>query len=135
MGHVDSTQDQSREIGITGGRSRLIVFETTHPLGPVGGVGASGAGPGPVDVIALVPLEGPELLETDLSRGEIAENGVLEPAVTVDADSLHLLGVDGAADDGALIIHNAGRSCNLGGDSSQCRGRKNRPPLFSLIEQ
>jgi len=80
-----------------------VVFESAHPLGPVVGLDSSGFGPVPGDVETAAPLQRPELLQADLACGEVAEDGILESAVAVDADPLHLLGIGGAGNDGRAV--------------------------------
>ena len=90
---------------------RLIILEFAQPVGPVVGGAAAGPGPGAGDVEALVPLQRPELLQADLACGPVAKDRVLESAVAIDADPLHLLGVDGAGNGS----RSAGRRVGMAG--------------------
>ena len=72
----------------------LIIFKASHPLGPVLRLDAAAPGPRIILVIErAVPLQGPQLLESDLpDRTAIYEEGVYVPAVPVDADKTHFAG-------------------------------------------
>ena len=81
----------------------LVILKTSHPLWPVVGLAAPSFSPGAGDVETLIPLEGPELLESNFACRPITEDSVLESAVPVYTDALHLLDVHSAGDGGGAF--------------------------------
>lgn len=63
-----------------------VVFEMSHPFGPIFRLHAAGLGPGTGGVELAMPLQGPQFLEADLSRGPIHEETVYRAIMPVDTD-------------------------------------------------
>jgi len=68
-----------------------VVFEVSHPGGPISRLNAAGCGPGAGLVIYAMPLECPQLLESGLSDGPIQKSHAYESIVPVNADTSHML--------------------------------------------
>ena len=64
-------------------RFPLVILEVSHPFGPVFGAHPAGLGPWVRGVPFLVPLQGPQLLETDSSNRPIEKQSIHVSAVTV----------------------------------------------------
>ena len=74
----------------------LIVFEASHPLGPVAGLDLAGSGPDVCRVELPMPLQRPQFLEPDLpDRAAIHKKTIYVPTVPVDADKIHFTGSGG----------------------------------------
>ena len=69
----------------------LILCHALHPVWPFLRSGPASPGPGAVDVVVLVPLQGPELFEVDLSNGPVHEGHVNGLAMSIDTDTSHFV--------------------------------------------
>jgi len=67
-----------------------VVFEASHPLGPVIGHDVAGFGPRAPGVEAAMPLQGPQLLEADFSCGPIHKQDIYSSIMSIGAENTHL---------------------------------------------
>jgi len=69
------------------------VFHADHPAGPVVWLDASRESPWAICIKLPMPLQHPQLLEGDLTRGPVGKETVLRPAMPIYAEPLHLVHV------------------------------------------
>jgi hypothetical protein len=67
-----------------------IVFEVSHPHGPIGRYGAAGEGPGAGLIVLAMPLEGPQLFEPYFAGRKVQEQTAQKSIVSVQTISAHL---------------------------------------------
>lgn len=73
---------------ITPLRGIRLIFESSHPLGPVFGLDTARFRPAAVRVEILVPFQCPQFLQPDPSDRPIKEQSVYRPVMAVDAEAV-----------------------------------------------
>ena len=67
----------------------LVIGKGSDPIRPLICSHTAGHGPRSICGELAMPLEGPQLLETDLAHGTVGKGTADESAMAVDADPLH----------------------------------------------